>query len=553
MSSTRMNIAPRNFVGLESLVKYLKFQMDWQKDAHNRHLACVRNGDPSISDGHEALYNKYQSAYEELLFLRENNIEWVGDDEDLNVIIPNIHKIAKAIREYGLEVPPPETEDYYDYLQSVLDLNDEDDALKTKNNRLDIKRNSSSNPTNKKKNSPVLKRVAINIPTLVVGAGVGAGVRIAAQFAMAAFVTTTPGIVATIGSAMFVGALAGGVSKIVTTAFFDKEKTKEKNWKRKAFLKGAVLGGLAGGVGAGLVQYFADHFSVPIVQAEETSSIDVVDETVETVEVKPETPDVLTEGQDPVEVDVDEQNTVSAEEGSGAEIDKSPQEIAQSSESQSISEGSEQTAPVEESAVLEETEKVQQEVEESSKPQVVAEPTQQEVQIVNNEASSDGVETQELHRSVLPQEEVFQAIEQTEPISQPVIESAQLPKNLLSEQQINSLPKWVQNLAESEKAEDQARFCKEVSCKLLNTGDVTKEAKETAAKLLEQGVGYVKQAGLTGTTAEQLHADYAYVKAWGIGMEKDVPTALEHARQSGDAVRNFGQRLMNIFKVPTNG
>ncbi|MGC0389804.1 hypothetical protein [Bradyrhizobium sp. USDA 241] len=96
-------------------------------------------------------------------------------------------------------------------------------------------------------------------PALLLGAATGAAVRIGAQFAMAAFVATTPGIAVVIGSAMVAGAAAGASSRLAVTAAFGGAKKQEQGWQRKALIEGALMGALGGALGASAMHFAHDY------------------------------------------------------------------------------------------------------------------------------------------------------------------------------------------------------------------------------------------------------------------------------------------------------
>ncbi|MCL2469192.1 MAG: hypothetical protein FWF24_03045 [Alphaproteobacteria bacterium] len=313
-----------------------------------------------------------------------------------------------------------------------------------------------------------------NAPALIVGGLTGAGVRVAAQFALAAFVTTTPGVVAAIGSAMAIGAVAGGVSKLVTTSIWGGTKKEDKHWKRKAFLQGAAMGVIGAGIGAGVAQWLISndylggwfsHSSAPS-EAPAQAAAPLPEPEIAPPPVAPmvETP--------------------------------APANVSDVPAAPSVAEA---TTP-------------------AAAPSAVEAP-----------APAALVETSP---AVIPQGNV---------------------EDLLTKEQFAKLPVAVQKLASSSDPHEIARFCKEASFKLINGADRSPESLQVGAKLIERGLEVAKDAGLNNTVTKMLHADLAYLKAWGIGTDKNIDLALDHARQSGTAVHNYGQRLLRLFSQPANG
>lgn len=90
-------------------------------------------------------------------------------------------------------------------------------------------------------------------------------------------------------------------------------------------------------------------------------------------------------------------------------------------------------------------------------------------------------------------------------------------------------------------------FCKEASYVMLNSPSRNAASIAAGAKLLNYGVEIAQQADLHGPVSRMLNADLAYVKAWGIGTDKDLPQAIACARQAGHAVNNYGPRLLRYL------
>jgi len=110
------------------------------------------------------------------------------------------------------------------------------------------------------------------VSELATGMATGSAVRMvvpmAAKFALAkiAFGATVAAVAASpfalMASGLALGMLAGGVSSVVGTYLFHKEKTRERNWALKAFGKGACFGtlsGVAGLLGFGLTDALHGH------------------------------------------------------------------------------------------------------------------------------------------------------------------------------------------------------------------------------------------------------------------------------------------------------
>jgi len=91
------------------------------------------------------------------------------------------------------------------------------------------------------------------------GAAAGAGTRaLLLHFGAAALATTLPGVAGAVLTTAAVGAVAGGVTKLVRTSF-DRKQTKERNWAWKAFRQGAVTGAFGGAVGGSLHMLHETH------------------------------------------------------------------------------------------------------------------------------------------------------------------------------------------------------------------------------------------------------------------------------------------------------
>jgi hypothetical protein len=71
--------------------------------------------------------------------------------------------------------------------------------------------------------------------------------------------------------------------------------------------------------------------------------------------------------------------------------------------------------------------------------------------------------------------------------------------------------------------------------------------------LIQRGIELSKAAGLHNGVVQKLHADFAYMKAWGIGTERNPTEAIVEARQAGKVIHNFGGRLIKFLKPLSNG
>jgi len=95
-----------------------------------------------------------------------------------------------------------------------------------------------------------------NAPAFVVGGAVSMASRTAVQFGLAKLGVTTvvaagaavPTLTAVgmIAGLAVTGAIAGGITKVVTTHLFHKEKQEDPHWMRKAFVTGALWGAVGG-------------------------------------------------------------------------------------------------------------------------------------------------------------------------------------------------------------------------------------------------------------------------------------------------------------------
>lgn len=106
----------------------------------------------------------------------------------------------------------------------------------------------------------IFARAKKQAPALIVGAATGSAVRIACQYAIASLVLTNPGTIAITTAAIVSGAVAGGAARLAITALFDRTAKTEKNWRRRAFAKGALMGAVGGAAGSLLTQWVMAHY-----------------------------------------------------------------------------------------------------------------------------------------------------------------------------------------------------------------------------------------------------------------------------------------------------
>lgn len=458
------------------------------------------NVDDVLSQASGDEYEVYQSclqAFQNLKFLKKSGIDWVGYKSGMTLeqLTSNVRKIRAEIEKNPSAVPPAGTPETAAFVKDAIEHGQDPESISSQSGPEEIKippqpplfdpdeliilsrpqkiwRRAKTIFNRVREKAPVvLNHMKQNAPALIVGGLTGAGIRIAAQFAFAALVTTTPGVVLAIGSAVFIGALAGGSARLLTTSIWGKTEKDDPHWRSKAFLKGALVGAVGAGIGAGIAQwFFADH-AVPAAQT----------------------------GTDPLP---------STESGAGV-----PQP--------------EQTAPP----------SVDQGTTPSSTPQAEAPPQTQPSAPQNTTAQSSTPESSGSG----------QATEQVAPdvAAQAAVQGS--VKDLLTNEQFQGLPKEVRKLALSENPRDIILFCKEASFKLINGPHRSTEALQAGARLIERGLDVAKTAGVENTVSKMLHADLAYLKAWGIGTDKNIEVAFGHARQAGSVMHNYGARLLKLF------
>ncbi|MER2520936.1 MAG: hypothetical protein ABTQ34_09690 [Bdellovibrionales bacterium] len=116
------------------------------------------------------------------------------------------------------------------------------------------------------------------------------------------------------------------------------------------------------------------------------------------------------------------------------------------------------------------------------------------------------------------------------------------PKVLLNSSQMNGLPKWVQGLAAAKNPTPAqlTSFCQEASYHLMNG---SQPDRTTAAALMKHGIKAAQDADMGGKTVRMLHANYAYMLRWGIGVKQDIAGSVVHAKLAGDVINNFAERL----------
>ena len=120
-------------------------------------------------------------------------------------------------------------------------------------------------------------------------------------------------------------------------------------------------------------------------------------------------------------------------------------------------------------------------------------------------------------------------------------------------EQFAKLPRGVRSLALSRNPKEMILFYKEASFRLINLSHHDRASIQAGANLIEKGLSFAKASGIHNSVTEKLHADYAYLKAWGIGTDKNTEISIENARQAGAVIDNYGARLLRILKVPANG
>ncbi|NTU49940.1 MAG: hypothetical protein HGA87_03470 [Desulfobulbaceae bacterium] len=390
-------------------------------------------------------------------------------------------------------------------------------------------------------------------PALVVGGLTGAGVRIAAQFALAAFVTTTPGIAAAIGSAMAIGALAGGLSKLVTTSIWSDTKKDDKHWRRKAFLQGAAMGAIGAGIGAGVAHWLISHDYLHSWFGSKGTPPSEVHGTVpqsdHTIPSSTDHGHVPPEGKTPAQTtfpphgnEVTPKHVVPSPEhgvGSSSSSDvpsphatKVPTDTPATHTSAPSGDGSTHAA-----APLAGTEHTTPPSHNDTPPVKAPEaPAHQQLPSQEPPSSSH----QDPH-STPPAD--------TTP---PVVPQGSV-RDILTEEQFKKLPRGVQRLALSKNPREIALFCKEASFKLINSPHRSPEALKAGAKLIEHGLEVAKSTGLDNSVTKMLHADLSYLRAWGIGTDKNVEIAIKHAQQAGTAINNYGGRLLKLLGRLTQG
>jgi len=286
----------------------------------------------------------------------------------------------------------------------------------------------------------------------------------------------------TIGSAVAIGAVAGGLSRVVVTKMRGGGKLQEKNWMRREFGRGMLAGALGGGLGAGAAHWLMSNDYLQGLF--EKNKIDAVMEKLrgEGWPEKPATPPPIQKY--PITPLTTPETTVPdapAVPPHGPEV--TPEHVA---------------------------------------------PT-----------PDHGVTTP-------PSHEPPSAPHQDTPSAPPVVPQGSL-RDILTEEQFEKLPRGVRSLASSTNPREIALFCKEASFELINGSDRSPEALRSGARLIERGLEVAKASGLDNSVTKMLHADYAYLKAWGIGTDKNVGAAINNARQAGTVVHNYGGRLLSLF------
>jgi len=571
----------------------------------------------SLPNGHHAVFQKYLEVFKNLKFLKKNGIEWVGDEDGVSEekLFSNIRKIKAEVEKNPSAIPPAGTLESYAYLQKVIDREDDPAATAPTSGSKPIelptdqeppaasseppvspepqkpfvgppKPPASSpmppvvppspeppkpEPTPSEPNNPVpptkqppVKRewrrakaifrwARQNAPALVVGGLTGAGVRIAAQFALAAFVTTSPGIAAAIGSAMAIGAVAGGVSKLVTTSIWGGAKKDDKHWKRKAFLQGAAMGAVGAGIGAGVAHWLISHDYLHGWFGNETPQSSEVHGTVappdHTVPSPVDHGPVPSGGETPAQPVIPPHGP----EVTPEHVAPTPDHAVTPPPSTDVPSHPAATAPTD-TPVAHAPAPSSDGAAHTAAPSAGTEHT---VPPSHSDAPPVKAPEAPTHEPT-PAHEPPSAPHQDAPSAPPadttptVVPQGSL-RDILTEEQFKKLPRGVRSLASSTNPREIALFCKEASFNLINGPNKSPGALQAGAKLIERGLEAAKAAGLDNTVTKMLHADLAYLKAWGIGTDKNVEVALVHARQAGNVMHNYGGRLLKLFGQLTNG
>ena len=157
--------------------------------------------------------------------------------------------------------------------------------------------------------------------------------------------------------------------------------------------------------------------------------------------------------------------------------------------------------------------------------------------------------------------QIFQAPQTVQPLPVHVVTQVNhlaivVPANnvgdLLSADQLHKLPAGIRHLANSSKSEDLVRFCKEASATLINGPHHDAASAKLGASLIKRGLDIAANGNLHNHVVEQMHADMAYMEAWGRnGVAANLHDAVRNAKLAGHVMHNFGARLLQaVGPVP---
>jgi hypothetical protein len=323
-------------------------------------------------------------------------------------------------------------------------------------------------------------------PAFLVGGAAGAAVRLTGHFALAAFFTTTPSILLTIGAAMTVGAFAGGTSRLLTTALFDRDSRTDHYWKRNAFLRGAAVGAVGGGFGAGVMDWFITHGYGSALRAFLNDKLPGFFSSPAPSPPPPQIPQTFSPQPPPV-LEIPELPQPTNEDFVSAKAAPSPDALPPNLSEQGST--SENTIP----------------------PMSSTPPSEQVLAVAGNHLSS---------------------IDQ-----------------ILTKDQLAMLPNRVRQFADSQDPEKLIWFCKEASFYLINGKNRSAETIQVGAQLIKYGLDVAKEFSIENNITRMLHADRSYTTAWGIGTAQSKDIAIDEAQLAGRAVNNYGGRLLALFKV----
>ena len=147
-----------------------------------------------------------------------------------------------------------------------------------------------------------------------------------------------------------------------------------------------------------------------------------------------------------------------------------------------------------------------------------------------------------------PITETPSATEPQAPTAEPTPAAPQLAafeaKNFMSEEQFKGLPKHVQKWATSTNPDKFLSFCDQAAHHLYNNAPNSEAAQKASAGLLDYATKFAEAHHITGTPVlERINANLAFLEAHYL---KDIKSAVKHAIRSGDAVNNYGSRLLKM-------